>query len=103
MIGGELSFNVNITHLTREAASFRELPAQKTYLITTPSYSLYDGCAVYQKDKCLVTGMAGSIARATAEVDWRRNIIDPPDGKWGSESVARALAPFLSVRFADES
>jgi LPS-assembly protein len=89
MIGGELSFTVNLTHLTREAASFKELPAQKTYLITTPNYSLFDGCAVYQKGQCLVTGMAGSIARATAEVDWRRNFIDP---------IGQVWTPFASVR-----
>lgn len=89
MIGGELSFTVNITHLTREAASFKELPTQKTYLITTPSYSLYDGCAVYQKDRCLVTGIGGSIARATAQLDWRRNFIDP---------IGQVWTPYASVR-----
>jgi LPS-assembly protein len=89
MIGGELAFTVNITHLTREAASFKELPTQKTYLITTPSYSLYDGCAVYQKDRCLVTGVGGSIARATAQLDWRRNFIDP---------IGQVWTPYASVR-----
>lgn len=89
MIGGELSFTVNITNLTREAASFKELPVQKTYLITTPSYSLFDGCAVYQKGQCLVTGLAGSISRATAEVDWRRNFVDP---------IGQVWTPYASVR-----
>lgn len=89
MIGGELSFTVNLTQLTREAASFKELPLQKTYLITTPSYSLFDGCAVYQKGQCLVTGLAGSIARATAEVDWRRNFVDP---------IGQVWTPYASVR-----
>jgi LPS-assembly protein len=89
MIGGELSFTVNITNLTREAASFKELPAQKTYLLTSPN-SLYDGCAVYQKGQCLVTGMAGSIARATAEVDWRRNFVDPIGQVWTPYASLRA-------------
>ncbi len=89
MIGGELSFTVNITNLTREAASFKELPVQKTYQIVTPSYSLFDGCAVYQKGQCLVTGLPGSIARATAEVDWRRNFIDP---------IGQVWTPYASVR-----
>lgn len=89
MIGGELSFNVNITHLTREAAAFKELPQQKTYLITTPQYSLFDGCAVYQKDTCLIRGLAGSVARATAEVAWRRNFVDPAGQIW---------TPYASVR-----
>ncbi|MFC5418349.1 LPS-assembly protein LptD [Bosea eneae] len=98
MIGGELSFTVNLTHLTREAASFKELPVQKTYLISSPgnaatgdpAYLLYDGCAVYQKDKCLVTGLAGSIARATAQLDWRRNIVDPIGQVWTPYASLRA-------------
>lgn len=90
MIGGELSFTVNITHLTREAASFKELPTQKTYLINTPSYSLFDGCAIYQKDRCLVTGIGGTVARATAEVDWRRNFVDPIGQVWTPYASLRA-------------
>ncbi|MCP4559806.1 MAG: LPS-assembly protein LptD [Bosea sp.] len=98
MIGGELSFTVNLTSLTREAASFKALtPADQRYLITNPGdaaaglvgYSLFDGCAVYQKGKCLVTGLAGSISRATAEVDWRRNFIDP---------IGQVWTPYASVR-----
>jgi LPS-assembly protein len=90
MIGGELSFTVNLTHLTREAASFKELPVQKSFLINTPSYSLFDGCAVYQKGQCLVTGLAGSMARATAEVDWRRNFVDPIGQVWTPYASLRA-------------
>ncbi|WP_332686782.1 LPS-assembly protein LptD [Bosea sp. (in: a-proteobacteria)] len=89
LIGGELSFTVNITHLTREAAAFKEIPNQNTYLITTPAYSLFDGCAVYQKDTCLVRGLAGTVARATAEVAWRRNFTD---------SFGQIWTPYTSVR-----
>lgn len=99
MIGGELSFTVNLTSLTREAASFKALtPSNQSYLITNPGnasagqlgYSLFDGCVVYQKGKCLVTGLAGSISRATAEVDWRRNIVDPIGQVWTPYASLRA-------------
>ena len=98
MIGGELSFTVNLTSLTREAASYKALtPGNQSYLITSsgntvtgqPAYSLFDGCVVYQKDKYLVTGLAGSISRATAEVDWRRNIVDP---------IGQVWTPYASIR-----
>ncbi len=89
-LGGELAFNVNLTHLTREAAAFRQLPVQSATLINTPSYSLYDGCAVYQKDSCLVRGIAGTVARATAEVSWRRNFIDPLGQVWTPYAALRA-------------
>lgn len=88
-LGGELEFNVNVTYLTREAAAFKQLPTQTTYLINTPTYSLYDGCAIYQKQTCLVRGIAGTVARATAEVSWRRNFIDPLGQMW---------TPYASVR-----
>ncbi len=89
MIGGELSFTVNITHLSREAAAFKQIPNQNTYLINTPKYSLFDGCAVYQKDSCLIRGLAGNIARATAEVAWRRNFTD---------SFGQVWMPYASLR-----
>ncbi|KRE16589.1 organic solvent tolerance protein [Bosea sp. Root381] len=93
-LGGELSFTANLTHLTRDAAAFQQLPQQTNYLIngTTSSgtpYSLYDGCAVYQKSTCLIRGLAGNVARATAEASWRRNFIDPLGQMW---------TPYASVR-----
>lgn len=93
-LGGELTFNANVTHLTRDAAAFQQLPQQSAFLVngTTSAgtgYSLYDGCAVYQKNTCLVRGLAGNVARATAEVSWRRNIIDPLGQVW---------TPYASVR-----
>lgn len=89
-LGGELTFNVNLTHLTRDATAYQQLPTQNTYLITTPTASLYDGCAVYQKDTCLVRGLAGNLARATAEVSWRRNFIDPLGQVWTPYASLRA-------------
>lgn len=87
-LGGELAFNVNVTHLHREAAAFKQLPNQTNYLLTTP-HALYDGCAIYQKDACLVRGLAGNIARASVDASWRRNFIDPLGQVW---------TPYASVR-----
>jgi LPS-assembly protein len=95
-LGGELAFNVNVTHLTRDKAAFKELPIQSAYLINVPTtatqtgYSLYDACVVYQKGSCLVRGIAGSVARATAEVSWRRNFIDPIGQVWTPYASLRA-------------
>ncbi len=93
-LGGEITINANVTHLTRDAAAFSQLPRQTNFLYTGTTstnvgYSLYDGCAVYQKNTCLVRGLAGNMARATAEVSWRRNIIDPLGQVW---------TPYASVR-----
>lgn len=93
-LGGEFSFNVNVTHLSRDATAFQELPNQTTRLVTgiaggTTPFALYDGCAVYQKSTCLVRGLAGNVARASVEASWRRNIIDPLGQVW---------TPYASVR-----
>lgn len=93
-LGGEFSFNVNVTHLSRDATAFQELPNQTTRLITgvaggTTPFALYDGCAVYQKSTCLVRGLAGNVARASVEASWRRNFIDPLGQVW---------TPYASVR-----
>jgi len=88
-LGGEVEFNVNVTYLNREKAAFKQLPVQQTYLFTQPN-ALYDGCAIYQKNTCLVRGIAGSVARATAEVSWRRNFIDPLGQMWTPYAQLRA-------------
>ena len=88
-LGGEITFNANVTSLQRDVAAFQQIPQQKSFLITTPTYSLYDGCAVYRKDQCLVRGLAGNVSRATAEVSWRRNFIDP---------IGQVWTPYASVR-----
>ncbi|AMJ60079.1 LPS-assembly protein LptD [Bosea sp. PAMC 26642] len=89
-LGGEIAFNVNVTNLTRDATAYQQLPTQSAYLVTTPGYSLYDGCAIYQKSTCLVRGLGGNIARATAEVSWRRNFIDPIGQVWTPYASLRA-------------
>lgn len=99
-LGGELDFNVNVTNLSRNTAAFSELPAQTTYLINGAFGGLYDGCAVYQKDSCLVRGLPGNVARATAQVSWRRNFIDPLGQMWTPYASLRAdvfsISPDLS-------
>lgn len=88
-LGGELSITANVTYLQRDAAAYQQIPEQKTFLITTPTASLYDGCAVYQKGQCIIRGLSGNVARATAEVSWRRNIID---------SLGQVWTPYASLR-----
>ncbi|PZU85900.1 MAG: LPS-assembly protein LptD [Chelatococcus sp.] len=94
-LGGELSFTANVTNLSRDAAAFSQLPRQSAYLFSGTTtggtgYSIYDACAVYQKNTCLVRGLAGNLARATAQVDWRRNIIDPIGQVWTPYASLRA-------------
>ncbi len=90
-LGGEIAFNVNVTSLHREAAAYQQIPRQTATLINTASSgALYDGCAIYQKDTCLVRGLAGNVSRATAEISWRRNFVDPIGQVWTPYASLRA-------------
>jgi LPS-assembly protein len=84
-IGGELSIDVNVTSLSREAAQFEEIPKQLTYL-----FGLYETCAVFQRGSCLVRGISGSTSRASIQASWRREFIDPVGQVWTPFAYVRA-------------
>lgn len=84
-IGGELSIDVNVTSLSREAAQFEQTPKQLTYL-----FGLYETCAVFERGSCLVRGMSGSTSRASATLSWRREFIDPIGQSWTPFTYLRA-------------
>lgn len=85
ILGGEITVNANVTSLSRDAAAYQQIPYQTATLVN----GRFDACAVYQKDQCLVRGIAGNVSRATTEVSWRRNIID----SWG-----QVWTPYASLR-----
>jgi LPS-assembly protein len=83
-LGGELAIDVNVTSLSREAAQFQQIPSQQTFL-----FGLYETCAVFQRGSCLVRGISGSTSRASLNVSWRREFIDP---------LGQVLTPFAYLR-----
>jgi LPS-assembly protein len=107
LIGGELSFDLNVTSVTRDAAHFQGVPTQaqlataagRVSAAWNPSlfqfrfgdqfFGLYDSCAVYQRGFCLVRGIGGSYTRASATMSWRRAFIDP---------IGQVWTPFASAR-----
>lgn len=87
LIGGELAVKANITSLSREAADYQAKSSGTGSLLSAPIFvqngtGLFTGCASYTADKCLLRGFAGTYARATAEVSWRRQFIDPLGQVW---------------------
>ncbi|MCB8819831.1 LPS-assembly protein LptD [Microvirga rosea] len=83
-IGGELTIDANVTSLSREAAQYQQVPKQLTYL-----FGLYETCAVFEKGSCLVRGVSGTTTRASLNLSWRREFIDPVGQSW---------TPFAYVR-----
>jgi LPS-assembly protein len=93
--GGELTVDANITSLSRDSAQFQNLPRPGGSLINFLSsngqtYGVYEGCTVYQKGQCLMRGIGGNYSRATAQVSWRKNVIDPLGQVWTPYASLRA-------------
>jgi LPS-assembly protein len=87
VFGGELSSKFNFTNIDRQTASFDAISAnaQNLSLCTTPSADP----AQITRANCVLRGIPGDYARASAEINWRTQYIDP----WG-----QVFIPFASLR-----
>ncbi len=90
VMGGELSYKINITSLTRQEASYDPITeaaiadgicANGTPETTNP--------ALLNKSNCLLRGIPGEYTRASAEVDWRRTVVT---------DNGQMLTPFFQLR-----
>ena len=96
-IGGQIEIDANLTHITRELAAY-----QSTGLRTLDSVnSLYDVCApqaaLYTRANCLVRGIGGDYTRATMNLSWKRQIIDPIGQVWTPFVFAHVNGGFLNL------
>ena len=89
--GGEFAIDVNVTSLTREAAQYQQIPRQ-----TTSLFGLYETCAVFQRDACLVRGMSGRHRTAPrSNLSWRREFVDDIGQVWTPFTYLRADGFFV--------
>jgi LPS-assembly protein len=101
-IGGEIEIDANFTHFTRELASFQSTNAATGTRTLDSAYSLYDVCTpnaqgLYTSANCLVRGIGGDYARATASVTWKRQYVDPIGQVWTPFVFARMNGVFLTL------
>jgi LPS-assembly protein len=87
VLGGEVSYNVNMINLRRTTAEFDPI---------TQFANSYGLCATSTADPalktsktCVLRGLPGDYARASADLNWRKQIIDP---------IGQVWTPFASVR-----
>lgn len=87
ILGGEFSYKMNFTNLTRDTAVFDPITtvANTNSLCTTTSA---DPMA-RTPTQCLLRGMPGTYTRLTAEAQWRKSYTDPLGQIW---------TPFVSLR-----
>jgi LPS-assembly protein len=87
VLGGELSYKINFTDLTRQSASFDAISQNAvTNALCSPVTA---DPTVKTPANCLLRGIPGSYTRFSAEVDWRRQFVDP---------LGEVFIPFASVR-----
>ena len=78
--GGELGFDVNLTSLSRTDADFDGINGNTCYSLS----------ADISRDNCLMRGAPGTYTRLTADLHWKRTLIEPTTGQ--------VLTPFMKVR-----
>ena len=87
-IKGDWRFNFNTATVVRQETDFRSLVTANgtpgNYYFPMASTSLYTTCApgYYNPQNCIVRGLAGTYARASTSVDWKRTVIDPMGMSW---------------------
>ena len=98
-VGGEFAINANLTSLKRDTAAYQELRSNilnPTSVFRFNNVSIYDDCAVRnpnvlgpRNQGCILRGIGGSYTRASVNLTWRRQFIDPLGQVW---------TPFTGVR-----
>jgi LPS-assembly protein len=85
VLGGEFSYKVNLTSLTRQTAEFDAITtnAQTNNLCTTSNP------ATINSQNCLLRGIAGTYTRSSGEADWRRTFVT---------EGGQMITPFAGVR-----
>ncbi|MGC1465580.1 MAG: LPS-assembly protein LptD [Pseudolabrys sp.] len=86
VLGGELSYKVNLTSLTRSDADFDAISS--TALANGTCAQTADP-AIKTNANCLLRGVPGTYTRFSAESTWRRSITD---------SFGQVFTPFVTVR-----
>ena len=105
-IGGQLEIDVNATHLSRAAAVYQATGLRQL----DQGWGLYDTCEFgpalgskvrnYNPPACLLRGVAGDYSRLSAQLSWKRKLIDPVGGVWTPFSFVRADGSWLSLDLA---
>lgn len=91
-LGGELQFKFNFTNINRDSAQFTP-----TTLYNQAYNGPYMTCVAFQRGVCIVNGLPGNYARASAELTWRRNIIDDFGQVWTPFAYLKTDAFFNNV------
>lgn len=94
-LGGRIEIDGNLTSMSSLAASYESAGVRRLDSV----YNLYDVCAPgnYTPGKCILRGIGGDYTRATLNVSWKRQIIDPLGQVWTPFMFVRMNGAFVSA------
>jgi LPS-assembly protein len=96
ILGGELSYKINLTSLSRDQASFDPITVEAiSGGFCSPTTA--DPAAKTVPGNCVLRGIPGAYSRFSAEVNWRRSITDPFGQVFTPFMYARGDAAVLSL------
>jgi LPS-assembly protein len=84
VLGGELSYKVNLTSLTRQEAEFDAINTN-----AANNNLCVENSPAINRSNCLLRGVAGTYTRSSGEVDWRRTFVT---------DSGQMITPFAGVR-----
>ena len=87
VMGGEFSYKINLTSLSRQEASFDAI--SQTAVNSGACVSNTADTAVLIPSNCLLRGIPGDYSRFSAETDWRRTLVT---------SNGQEITPFFRLR-----
>ncbi len=100
-IGGEASVTLNAANVDRTEALYQSVGLQQF----DPTYNLYSICTTYTpgttSNNCLLRGIAGDYARATADLSWQRKFTDPIGEVWTPFVLARVSGEATNLNTTD--
>jgi LPS-assembly protein len=99
VFGGELTYNINLTSLSRQQADYDPITRTAATTFAPPAgIGFFDGknicdstdpAAAKTRTDCLLRGIGGTYSRLSAEAQWRRTFVDP---------FGQIFTPFLYAR-----
>lgn len=85
---GQLSFNINVTNLSRQQAEFNAITNAAVDKTVLNRNQCIPGLTS-DRTQCIMRGMPGNYSRASYQLDWKRTIIN---------SIGQIFTPFVRLR-----
>ena len=100
-IGGEATVELNVANIDRTEALYQSVGTQQL----DKAFGVISTCTNFQPgtapSDCLLRGIAGDYARATAQFSWQRRIVDPIGEVWTPFAFARVSGESTELNTSD--